>query len=148
MDINEAMNIALEEARLAFNEGEVPVGAVILKDGELIARSHNNREKNNKISGHAEIIAIEEAEKKLGRWQLEGCKLIVTLEPCPMCMGAIAQARISTLVYGADDARYGAISTGLDPFAKKLYPSPLIYRGEKKEESEKLINSFFLMKRK
>ncbi|MCR5079711.1 MAG: nucleoside deaminase, partial [Bacilli bacterium] len=107
MTIEEAMQIALDEARLAFEEGEIPVGAVVLKGGKLIAKAHNNREGESRISGHAEILAMEEAEKKLGRWQLEGCQLIVTLEPCLMCMGAIAQARIATLAYGADDPTYG-----------------------------------------
>ncbi|MCR5078638.1 MAG: nucleoside deaminase [Bacilli bacterium] len=148
MNLDEAMKIALDEANLAFQEGEIPVGAVVLKDGELISKAHNNRERESKISGHAEILAIEAAEKKLGRWQLDGCQLVVTLEPCLMCMGAIAQARISTLVYGADDPTYGGISSGLDPFSKRIYPSPLIYRNVMKEESAELINLFFANKRR
>ena len=148
MDFDQAMDIALKEAQLAYDEGEIPVGAAVLKDGQLISAAHNTRESDSKISKHAEIVAIEAAEAKLGSWQLDGCQLIVTLEPCLMCVGAIAQARISTLIYGASDKQYGAFSTGLDPFGKRVYPSPLIYKGTKKEECEELLNRFFINLRK
>ncbi len=148
METIEAMQLALEEAKKASLEGEIPVGAVVLLNGEVIASAHNVRESQNKISGHAEILALEEAAKKLGRWQLEGCELIVTLEPCPMCAGAIAQSRISTLVYGADDPKFGAFSNGIDPFSAKVYPSPLIYRGVLADKSKELIDEFFKVRRK
>ena len=143
MDFDQAMDIALEEARLALGEGEVPVGAVILKNGDLISKAHNKREKDLSITGHAEILAILEAEKSLGRWQLDGCQLIVTLEPCTMCAGAIAQSRIATLIYGAEDPAFGAFSTNLDPFSKGLYPSPLIYKGSKADDCKALLDEFF-----
>lgn len=141
------MNIALAEAQLAFGEGEIPVGAVIVKDGKLISSAHNLREKDRSISAHAEILAIERAEKTLGRWQLDGCSLYVTLEPCLMCAGAIAQARIKTLVYGADDPTYGAITSTVHVFDKSAYASPLIFRGEKKEECKAILDKFFASKR-
>ena len=143
MNYEEAMEIAILEAQKALEEGEVPVGAVVLRDGELIAKAHNSREKEKRISGHAEILALEEAAKKINRWQLDDCQLIVTLEPCLMCAGAIAQSRIATLVYGADDPKYGAFSLKKDPFTAKVYPSPLIYRGVKAEECQGLLNTFF-----
>ena len=143
MNYEQAMEIALSEARLALQEGEIPVGAVILKDGELVSCAHNNRENAHSIAGHAEILAIQKAEQKLGRWQLDGCQLIVTLEPCIMCAGAIAQARIATLVYGASDKRYGAFSSNCDPFTKNIYSSPLIYKGMEEEKCEELLEQFF-----
>ena len=143
MDYDQAMKLALDEARLALEEGEIPVGAVILRDGELVSSAHNNRENAHSIAGHAEILAIERAEEKLGRWQLDGCQLIVTLEPCIMCAGAIGQARVATLVYGASDKRYGAFSTNCDPFTKNIYPSPLIYKGVMEKDCEDLLAKFF-----
>lgn len=143
MDFEEAMDIALEEAKLALSEGEVPVGAVVLKDGKVISRAHNRRQNEYSVIGHAEILAILEAEKVLGKWQLDGCQLIVTLEPCIMCAGAIAQTRIATLIYGASDQTFGAFSTGCDPFTTGIYPSPLIYRGSKENECKSLLDRFF-----
>ena len=95
--MDEGMRIALEEARLAYLEREVPVGAALFKDGVLLARAHNHREKNMDISSHAEIEVLREGARILGSWSLEGCTLYVTLEPCLMCLGAIFQARVSTL---------------------------------------------------
>ena len=107
MDDRAAMLAAIEEAEQALNEGEMPVGCVIVKDGEIIARGHNLREQTGDPTAHAEIAAIREAARRMRDWRLEGCTLYVTLEPCPMCAGAISQARVSRLVYGAADARYG-----------------------------------------
>lgn len=107
MDDLEMMRAALQEAQLALREGELPVGCVIAKDGEIIARGHNLREKTGDPTDHAEIVAIRRAAKALGSWRLEGCCLYVTLEPCPMCAGAISQARLGRLVYGAPDEKYG-----------------------------------------
>ena len=143
MDYEQAMEVALQEAELAFAEGEIPVGAVVLRNGEIVSRAHNKREADKRISGHAEILAIELAANALGRWQLDDCQLVVTLEPCPMCAGAIGQARITTLVYGASDEKYGAFSNSIDPFSKGLYPSPLLYRGVKSKECQEIIDAFF-----
>lgn len=101
------MDEALAEARLALSEGELPVGCVIVRDGKIVARGRNNRQAANDPTGHAEIVAIREAAKKLNAWRLNGCTLYVTLEPCPMCAGAISQARLSRLVYGASDPGQG-----------------------------------------
>lgn len=140
---NRFMEIALEEAKLALEDGEVPVGAVIVKDGKVLATGRNHREKSGDISSHAEIEAIKAAEKSLGKWQLDGCSLYVTLEPCLMCAGAIKQARISSVTYGADDAQEGAFTKyGL------LADWPLlVFRGERKEEAEELLKKFFALQR-
>ena len=98
---------ALREAELAASEGEIPVGCVIVRDGEIVARGHNLREQTGDPTAHAEVVAIRRAAQALGRWKLEGCTLYVTLEPCPMCAGAISQARLARLVYGASDPAYG-----------------------------------------
>lgn len=100
--------MALEEARRAAQEGEVPVGAVIVCRGEVIASAHNQRETLHDPTAHAEMIAITQAAESLGAWRLEGCTLYVTLEPCPMCAGAIVQARVPRVVYGATDPKAGA----------------------------------------
>ena len=96
------MEIAYKEAIKAFNKNEVPVGAVIVKDGIVIAKGHNQKEKKKSVLKHAEIICIEKASKKLNNWRLEGCELYVTLFPCTMCTGAIVQSRINKVIYGAD----------------------------------------------
>ncbi|MBQ6594659.1 MAG: nucleoside deaminase [Clostridia bacterium] len=98
---------ALEEARRAMSEGEIPVGCVIVRGGRIVARAHNRREQDRDPTAHAEILAIREAARALGRWRLEDCELYVTLEPCPMCAGAVSQARLKRLVYGAPDPRQG-----------------------------------------
>ena len=103
------MNLALEEARQAERENEVPVGAVIIHNNKIIAQSHNQREQLNDPTAHAEMIAITQAAQALNSWRLEDCTLYVTLEPCPMCAGAIIQARIPVLVYGASDPKAGAV---------------------------------------
>ena len=102
------MAMALREARAAFEEGEVPVGAIIVHREQLIASAHNQREALKDPTAHAEMIAITQAAASLGSWRLEGCRLYVTLEPCPMCAGAIVQARLPIVVYGAADAKAGA----------------------------------------
>ena len=110
-DHDHFMRIALEEAEQALREDEVPIGAVIVHDGRLIARAHNQREQLRDPTAHAEMIAITRAAESRGSWRLEGCTLYVTLEPCPMCAGAILQARIAALVYGASDPKAGAVDT-------------------------------------
>jgi tRNA(adenine34) deaminase len=105
------MRIALEEAQQARREEEVPIGAVIVHEGRVIARAHNQREQLRDPTAHAEMIAITQAAEARQSWRLDGCTLYVTLEPCPMCAGAIVQARIPILVYGAADPKAGAVHT-------------------------------------
>ena len=105
------MKMALQEAQWALEENEVPVGAVIVHQDRVIARAHNQREQLHDPTAHAEMIAITQAAEALRSWRLDGCALYVTLEPCPMCAGAILQARIPTVVYGAADPKAGAVHT-------------------------------------
>jgi tRNA(adenine34) deaminase len=105
------MKLALEEAQLAADEEEVPIGAVIVYQQRVIARAHNQREQLHDPTAHAEMIAITQAAESRQSWRLDGCTLYVTLEPCPMCAGAIVQARIPTVVYGAADPKAGAVQT-------------------------------------
>ncbi len=105
------MALALREAETAYAIGEVPIGAVIVRDDQVIARAHNLRETWHDPTAHAEIIAIRQAARSLGTWRLTGCTLYVTIEPCPMCAGALVQARLTRLVYGAADPKAGAVDT-------------------------------------
>ena len=105
------MRIALREAQAAYDENEVPVGAVIVHEERVIAAAHNQREQLHDPTAHAEMIAITQAAESLGSWRLENCTLYVTLEPCPMCAGAILQARLPVVVYGAPDPKAGAVSS-------------------------------------
>jgi tRNA(adenine34) deaminase len=105
------MRQALAEAEQAMREGEAPIGAIIVHDGRVIASAHNQREQLRDPTAHAEMIAITQAAEALGSWRLEGCTLYVTLEPCPMCAGAIVQARLPTVVFGALDAKAGAVQS-------------------------------------
>ena len=139
------MEEALAEARLALEEGEVPVGAVIVYKGNIIGRGHNSREGHQDISGHAEINALKEAAKTLGRWSMEGCTLYVTLEPCLMCGGAIKQSRLTSLVYGASDEQEGALSVyhvfDADNGAQT------IHNGVCDAECQRILQQFFLQRR-
>lgn len=142
------MKEALLEAKKALLENEVPVGAVIVKDGRIIGRGHNEREKKNAIYSHAEIEAILNAEKEIGRWSLAGASLFVTVEPCLMCSGAIKQAKISSVYYGCDDPSMGAIATHYHVFDDSLAEtSPLVYRGILEEEAKELMKEFFAKRR-
>lgn len=105
------MELALREAMIAEEEGEVPVGAIVVQEGIIIARDHNRREALQDPTAHAELLAITQASSLLGTWRLDDCRLYVTLEPCPMCAGAIVQARIPEIVYGAIDPKAGACGT-------------------------------------
>ncbi len=107
---------AINQAKLAYKKGETPVGAIIVKDGQIVARGHNLKEAKLDVTSHAEIEAIRKAARKLGTWRLDGCEMYVTLEPCPMCAGAIIQSRISTLYIGAMDNRAGAAGSVVDLF--------------------------------
>lgn len=105
------MEAAIEQAKLALEKREVPIGAVIVKDGEIIASAHNLRETNQNATAHAEVLAITKACEKLGTWRLEGATLYVTLEPCPMCAGALIMSRVDRVVYGAKDPKGGCAGT-------------------------------------
>ncbi len=109
MEKEKFMKVALKEAQKAFCGGEVPIGAVIVKDRKIIARAHNKREKNQVATHHAEILAIEKACKKLKSWRLDDCEIYVTLEPCAMCAGAICNARLKKLYFGAKEEKSGAV---------------------------------------
>ena len=108
------MSKALKEAEKAFAKEEIPVGAIIVKDGKIISRGHNSKETTKNACGHAEILAIQKACKKLDSWRLLNCEMYVTLEPCPMCAGALINSRISKVYIGTDDDKTGACGTKLD----------------------------------
>ena len=143
------MAIALDEARLAMESGEVPVGAVLIDDeGGVVVRAHNLCESERDATAHAEILAIREAGRRLSRWRLNGCTLYVTLEPCSMCAGAIMAARISRLVYGATDARAGAVESIFNiPGHPSLAPLPKITAGVMEDECKDLLQKFFTERR-
>ena len=145
----EYMAIALDEARLAMESGEVPVGAVLIDDeGGVVVRAHNLCESERDATAHAEILTIREAGRRLSRWRLNGCTLYVTLEPCSMCAGAIMAARISRLVYGATDARAGAVESIFNiPGHPSLAPSPEITAGVMEDECKDLLQKFFAERR-
>lgn len=138
------MRVALEEARIAFEAGEVPVGAVIAKDGEIIARAHNLRENGKNALYHAELMAIDEACRVLGGWRLWQCELFVTLEPCPMCSGAIINSRLRRVVYGASDPKAGCCGSLTDLFALPFNHHPVIEHGLLEEEAQALLQQFFI----
>lgn len=142
------MRLALDEARAAFERGEIPVGAVVVKDGAVIASGRNeNRERNNPVL-HAEIIALEKACAAVGNERLTGCELYVTKEPCAMCAGAIVHARIRTLFIGARDSRYGACGTVLSVCGNRLLNHvPDMEFGILEEEAAELLKRFFRLKR-
>ena len=118
MDIKEKfMKVALKEAKKACEKLEVPVGAVIVKDGKIIAKAHNQKETKFDTTKHAEILAIQKASKKLGAWRLLDCEMYVTLEPCPMCAGAIINSRIKKVYIGASDEKTGAVGSKLNLFS-------------------------------
>ena len=144
----EFMNQALEEANKAKCLGEVPVGAVIVCNGEVIARAHNLRETNRMATAHAELLAVEEACRRLGARRLSNCTLYVTLEPCPMCAGALVSARIGRIVFGARDPRMGACGSLIDLFAYPLEARPEIVGGVSEEDCLAVLRSFFENKRK
>ena len=140
----ELMGAALAEAEQAAAPGEVPVGAVIAKDGEIIASAHNTRETEKNALHHAELLAIDAACKKLGGWRLWQCELFVTLEPCPMCSGAILNSRIRRVVYGAADTKAGCCGSVTDLFALPFNHHPAVENGLRAEEAQALLQAFFL----
>jgi len=143
----EFMMCAIDEAHLAEEEDEVPIGACIVKDGKIIATAHNRRENSKCATHHAEILAIEEACRALGGWRLPDTTLYVTLEPCPMCAGAIINARIPRVVYGAPDIRFGAFGSLIDLSEVPLNHKPEIERGVLEIETKNLLSEYFRKKR-
>lgn len=137
------MQEALKLAREAAAEGEVPVGCVIVRGEEIVGRGRNRREKDRTALGHGEIEAIAEACRNLGGWRLWECTLYVTLEPCPMCAGAIVNARIPRVVFGASDAKCGACGSVCDLFSMNFNHHPQITRGVREEEAAALLTEFF-----
>ena len=140
---NKYMKSALKEARKAYDKGETPVGAIIVKDGRIIARAHNLRETKKDPLAHAEILAIRKVAAKLDAWRLLDCDLYVTLEPCTMCAGAIIQSRIKRVFYGADDPKAGAAGSVIDIFEKDFNHKVEIYRGIMQEECSDILKKFF-----
>lgn len=148
MTDDEAMAVALEEARAAAARGDVPVGAVVVHDGELIARRHNERELQQDPTAHAELLALQDAARRLGRWRLDDCTLVVTLEPCVMCAGALIAARIGRLVYGAADLKAGATASLYNVCADpRLNHNPPVTHGVLATESTELLTRFFESRR-
>ena len=143
------MREAIAEARIALAEGELPVGCVIVHNNEIIARAHNEREQSGDPSAHAEVLAIRRAASHLKSWRLNGCTLYVTLEPCPMCAGAISQSRVCHLVYGAPDPAQGCAGSLYripeDPAFSHFCPSD---GGVLEDECTALLNQFFSDKRR
>lgn len=134
------MNIALNEARKAFKYKEIPIGTVIVKDGKVIAKAHNKRERTKFSTAHAEIIAINKACRKLKNWRLNGCEIYVTVEPCMMCCGAIIQSRISTVIFGTKNENYG--------YSQVLVKNNVkVIENVCKEECKNIIQNFFAEKR-
>ena len=148
MDDAEAMEIALEEAAMAAEAGDVPVGAVVVVDGRVVARAHNEREIRRDPTAHAEVLALGEAARALGDWRLTGATVVATLEPCPMCAGALVAARVSRLVFGAPDPKAGATGSLYnlcsDP---RLNHEVEVRHGVMAERSAALLEGFFAARR-
>ena len=134
------MNLAIEQA--IKTEKDIPVGAVVVKDGEVIASAHNTKELDNDITSHAEIIAIRKASKILNNWRLTGCDIYVTLEPCPMCGWAILQSGIKNLYFGSYDSNYGAFTSNCD-LRKISNNKTNVYGGIQEEECNRILIDFF-----
>ena len=134
---------ALRLAREAVADGDVPVGCVIVKDGEIIGRGRNRREADGDATAHAEVEAIREACARLGSWRLSDCTLYVTLEPCPMCAGAIINARIKEVRYGAREEKSGCCGSVLNLFEERFNHHPRIYQGPLERECEEVLQAFF-----
>ena len=138
------MSAALDEARKAAEAGEVPIGAVVVKDGQIIAAAHNSPRKDHDPTAHAEIVAIRRAARALGDERLSGCELWVTLEPCAMCAGAISHARLARLYYAASDPKGGAVEHGARVFAQpQCLHAPEIYTGMGEDEAGEMLRAFF-----
>lgn len=148
MDHERYMRLALEEAEKAADLGEIPVGAVVVCQGTILAAAHNDRETTHSPLGHAEVRAIEAACRARGDWRLDDCILYVTLEPCPMCSGVILNARLWQVVYGAADPQYGCLGSRLNLAHLDLGAAPKLTAGVLAEECAALISAFFKGQRK
>lgn len=137
------MTRAIELAKKAASQGEVPVGAVVVKDGKIIGEGYNMREQKQNALSHAETEAINAACKTLGSWRLDGCTIYVTLEPCPMCAGAIVNARINEVVFGAYDINMGCMDSVINFAALPFTLGTTVYGGVKEDECKLLLSNFF-----
>jgi tRNA(adenine34) deaminase len=139
------MRLALEEARRSVSSGDVPVGALVISpDGDILGQAHNEREATGDPTAHAEVVALRRAADQLGKWRLDGCTLVVTLEPCTMCAGAIVLARLDRVVFGAYDERAGAVGSLWDVVRdRRLNHSPDVVGGVLAEEAAALFRFFF-----
>lgn len=146
-DDEKYMRRAIELAMMAREIDEVPVGALVVKEGEIIAEAYNTRESSGCATHHAEVLAIEEACRVLGGWRLIGCTLYVTMEPCCMCGGAIVNARVPRVVYGAKDFRFGAFGSALDLAEIPLNHTPEVVGGVLGEECARILSDYFKKKR-
>ena len=148
MDDHEAMGLALDEARAALAHGDVPIGAVVLIDGEVVARRHNERERLDDPTAHAEVLALRDAAASVGSWRLDGATLVVTLEPCAMCAGAAVNARLRRVVFGARDLKAGAMVSlygiGADPRLNHEVELTIDVRAD---EGADLLSAFFAERR-
>lgn len=142
------MHQALLEAKKAAALGEIPVGAVIVRDKQVIARAHNRRELDQDAMAHAEVLCIQQACRVLNSWRLSGCTLYVTLEPCPMCSGAIINSRLDRVVYGAKDDKAGCAGSVADLFVMPFNHTPVIRSGILEEECAAVLSEFFETLRK
>jgi tRNA(adenine34) deaminase len=144
VDLDAAMGLALEEATTAIAHGDVPVGAVVLRDGEVIAQRHNERERTGDPTAHAEILALRDAAVVVGSWRLSGTTLVVTLEPCPMCAGALVAARVDQVVFGAADPKAGSCGSLYNLCADpRLNHEVEVVPGVRSDESAALLTGFF-----
>ena len=142
------MREAIKEAKKAELIDEVPIGCVIVRDDKIVARGHNERETKKTSLGHAEMVAISKANKKLDKWRLEDCDIYITLEPCIMCAGAIIQSRFKRVIYGAPDLKGGAFGSSIDVLeAKNINHHPEIISGVLQEECSKILSDYFKKKR-
>lgn len=143
MDHEYYMSQALALAREAIEDGDVPVGCIIVRDGQIIGRGRNRREADSDATAHAEMEAIRDACGKLGSWRLHGCTLYVTLEPCPMCAGGIINARVEEIRYGAKDEKAGCCGSVLNLFEERFNHHPRIYQGPLVKECQEILRHFF-----
>ena len=149
MEHEKYMRLALELAREAFQAGEIPVGCVVVNEsGEIIGRGANTRERTHSALGHAELAAIDEACRNIGDWRLEGCTIYVTLEPCPMCAGAIINSRIPYVVFGAREENFGSCGSVIDLFSERYGHHPAVYPYVLEEDCTTLLTEFFKKMRK
>ncbi len=137
------MDIALEQAQNALPHGDVPIGCIIVKDSNIVGRGYNTRERDKNALGHAELVAINDACKNLASWRLSGCTLYVTLEPCPMCMGAIINSRIDLVVFGALDSKAGCCGSVIDLNEQSFNHKVEILAGIRELKCQKTLRNFF-----